>query len=507
MTPTATSPTEGDRLDRFPASFFFKMLILLGGLLCFGAHRAHAEPWLSTRYAQNCAGCHGPGRKNLEAPDRRCSLSCQGCHVNPNGGGVRSFYGKWNEERWLRSFRSSLLADARTPVPVAQQRYGRTPWAKRKKIHHYKRIALKDGFKLVESKEPYDDDAAYGRDGLEFEISKSKDEFLYQVPDQDPYRLLDRVKTSASADARWEITNYSQNGDAAKFHSFLMDVDFGIDYRPFYRYLHIVYENRMEGAPEPKIPFEQQVAKSQTRSLYALVDSLPFNSFVMAGYYRPLFGNYVPDHYTLAQEVTAYGMTGQTKNYNLLFDAVSAGTAPNVPYLNLHMIRGQLGDPNDNTKGYAANVGLRFVTLGASVNYSFWSTTDERAARTVKTQLHSIDLAARFFRTVTSLEAVSVARDVDTTDFRQGGVWTLDTYTQVWRENYLTLLFAKSNVTTEIKPGNAMQIKVGVRSFVIPGVDTMLVYQTRTDTANDPATGTTTTTKLNGFEGQLHLYF
>ena len=64
-----------------------------------------AEPWLSTRYAQNCAGCHSPGRKNLVPKDRRCSLSCQGCHVNPNGGGMRSFYGKWNSKYWLRSTR------------------------------------------------------------------------------------------------------------------------------------------------------------------------------------------------------------------------------------------------------------------------------------------------------------------------------------------------------------------------------------------------------------------
>ena len=47
-----------------------------------------AEPWLSTRFAQNCSGCHAPQRINKKPMDRRCTLSCQGCHVNPNGGAI-----------------------------------------------------------------------------------------------------------------------------------------------------------------------------------------------------------------------------------------------------------------------------------------------------------------------------------------------------------------------------------------------------------------------------------
>ena len=49
-----------------------------------------SEPWLSNRFAQDCVGCHDEGRPNLDILDRRCTLSCQGCHVSPNGGGMRS---------------------------------------------------------------------------------------------------------------------------------------------------------------------------------------------------------------------------------------------------------------------------------------------------------------------------------------------------------------------------------------------------------------------------------
>src|SRR4051812_42295725 len=90
-------------------------MVSIVGLVCLmgSSENAKAEPWLSTRYAQNCAGCHAPGRKNVPVTYRRCSLNCQGCHVNPSGGGLRSQYGKWNEERWLKSFRTDFLANAK----------------------------------------------------------------------------------------------------------------------------------------------------------------------------------------------------------------------------------------------------------------------------------------------------------------------------------------------------------------------------------------------------------
>ena len=82
-----------------------------------------AEPWLAIRFSQNCAGCHAPGRKNTKAVDRRCSLSCQGCHVSPSGGGLRSQYGKWNEDKWLASFKVSKLGHSKNFHTMQEQTY------------------------------------------------------------------------------------------------------------------------------------------------------------------------------------------------------------------------------------------------------------------------------------------------------------------------------------------------------------------------------------------------
>jgi hypothetical protein len=483
---------------------------------------AGAEPWLSTRYAQNCAGCHAPGRKNLAPVDRRCTLSCQGCHINPNGGGLRSGYGKWNEERWLRTFRSDLLRHEKSVAPVSRQYYGsgekkvakkKSRKAKKESAAGKKLKMPKGGFPLVEIDAAGLPEQPYLRDGLEF-VNATREEFLYQIPQHDPYRQLEESKIDGGADVRSQFTQYkytdndesTPDPDKAEWRRFLMSVDFSLRWRPVHRKIHLVYESRMLGSPVPDAKYEDTLKQSSTRSLYLIAEDLPYNVFVMGGYYRPLFGNYIPDHYAISQEMTSYAMTGSTKNYGIVYNAVSAGTAPNVPYLNVHLIQKKIGDKDDKTKGYAINTGLRFVTLGASLNYSYWRTRDERADRTTAVEMHSFNAAALLFRTTTSLELVSLARDVDTEDFRQGGVYMLDTYTQIWRENYFTLAYSLANTTRELKPGKTNQTKIGLKSFIIPGVEMNLSMDNRQETA-EQSDGSSKVTTVKGYAGQMHLFF
>lgn len=57
------------------------------------ASSARATPLIALREAQNCGGCHNPGRSQRPVLERRCTLDCQGCHVDPNGGGARNQWG------------------------------------------------------------------------------------------------------------------------------------------------------------------------------------------------------------------------------------------------------------------------------------------------------------------------------------------------------------------------------------------------------------------------------
>ena len=120
--------------------------------------------------------------------------------------------------------------------------------------------------------------------------------------------------------------------------------------------------------------------------------------------------------------------------------------------------------------------------------------------------MHSVNAAAKLWRIVTSLEAVSLARDVDTLDFRQGGVWMLDTYTQIWRENYFTFAYSIANTSRELKPGKTSQTKTGVKSFILPGVEFSLALESRNESV-EQKDAPARVTKLSGYSGQLHVYF
>ena len=153
------------------------------------------RPWLSNRYAQNCAGCHAPGRKNLPPVKRRCSLSCQGCHVNPSGGGLRSHYGKWNENRWLRSFYSEDLKSHKSTLPYKKQPYALS--------NKKRKLLLKTRRSVVLNEVPYD----RKNDSLDHINAKSQLDFEKTIPRQDPYRLLSKDKVDAGMDLRWQAKN------------------------------------------------------------------------------------------------------------------------------------------------------------------------------------------------------------------------------------------------------------------------------------------------------------
>ena len=486
----------------FVRSFFFTIFFTTVEI-----PTALAEPWLGTRFAQNCAGCHAPGRKNLPPVLRRCSLSCQGCHVNPNGGGMRSFYGKWNEDKWLRSFRVKKLGQERLPAPLHRQHYGKNLKAK-PKPQTLKKVA-DHGLPMVLSDKEFEQEMLYDRhhDKFYYVNATSTDDYKYTIPKDDPYRLMDATKIDGGGDFRLFAYRLGR-GEDKKVRHFLMEASFGLRYRPL-RNTHIVYESRYFGPPVGQ-QIDQIPGQEQTRSMYIMQDDLPWNIYAMGGYYKPLFGNYTPDHTALAQVMTSLLTTGQGNIAKALYKAVSFGTAPNVPFANLHYITKRVGTtPNNDETGYAGNIGLRFVSFGGQVNYSFWSTNDTSVDNDPKKiEMHAFELRAAYLDYIFGMEAISFAKDQKLEDFREGGLITAEGRYRFWRENYASLELANANVARDLSPGFARQIKVGTKHFLIPGLEISTQYSIDEGRSKPTAANPNTAAfKQNTLSLMIHTYF
>jgi hypothetical protein len=72
-----------------------KILALFQLSLIFAPTTIKATPLIAVRETENCAGCHNGGRSQRPFIWRRCTLDCQGCHIDPSGAGARNQWGEY----------------------------------------------------------------------------------------------------------------------------------------------------------------------------------------------------------------------------------------------------------------------------------------------------------------------------------------------------------------------------------------------------------------------------
>ncbi len=467
-----------------------------------------AEAWLANRYAQNCAACHAPGRINKPASERRCTLSCQGCHVNPNGGGIRSFYGQWNQKRWLRStYIDGLLTNKRIPAPFRKQLYANRGGGGNDDDNDEMTVpgtsisAEPDrpgvppaGFptRVVEGTDYKDTD--YDRsDGQERITAKNKAQFLERVTADDPYRDERRVAVSGGGDLRFQ-SFFPTSDPGRKPGAWLMNADLGVRVRPVPENFALVMEGRFLAPPTARAFDEGFTSEARVRSAYVMVDDLPYNGYFMAGIYRPMFGMYSPDHDSISNYISGLRQRATYKT-------VGIGAAPNVPFFNINYITPMTSAGYDRSEGIVANLGLRFVTLGGSIVFSYWNTTQKDPAGDIKRNMIAINTGLALWRFIWNLELLSVKREIGTIASDQGSVYTSQLRYRLWRETYLEFEFANANTSILLTKGTSSELAFGVRTFIIAGVDLSLLYVNRTNKTDSGET------KRNDIQFQAHLFF
>ncbi|MBX7230674.1 MAG: hypothetical protein K1X29_01180 [Bdellovibrionales bacterium] len=503
--------------------FQIKMFLFIYVLVIFYPllmQKVCAEPWLSVRYAQNCAACHAPGRINKPAIGRRCTLSCQGCHVNPQGGGLRNQYGKWNQERWLRSFRTQFFKDKPTPAPLQRQPYYERvkqlasqakefygnwhPTEDIKKEGETNNSEFRNGPRASKKEKGFNRQTAASSSGLgvtKSALSKeapsikwikevavpnryfdkdsysewravvaSESDFVSTLPKDDPYRLERSESITAGGDFRYFVmkADDSELLGGKSTRTWFMGADLGARLRPTrYHQFSTVVEARFLNAPSNQDPEDGFTSGAFAKSAYLLMDDLAYNSFIQVGLYRPMFGLYDVDHDTIANRVS--GLTQRA-----VFKGVAVGTAPNVPFLVLNYLQPTklVGTENEASKGLVATTGLRFVTLGASAALSYWD-TEYNSSSTVsrKRKMYSLTGGLTYKDFLVNLELLRAQISISDGSLNAGTVVTLQSKYRIWRENYIVANTAYSNVATDLTQGKGSEYSVGVKSFLMSNLE------------------------------------
>lgn len=420
----------------------------------------------------------------------------------------------WNQQRWLRSFYSNNLRNKRTPAALKYQSYAEHLSSVKDKKGGKGKGKDKKKSKKAEKRKPSSDedavpklvvttnlsprDADYDRtDYHEWKTEVPMEKFLSTIPHDDPYRLERREWIYAGGDIRYIYGTQTVNDNKTDL-SFPMAVDFGIRFRPVREKISLVLEHRYINSPNNKDLEEAFTSSSQVRSAYLIADDLWWNTWFMAGLYRPMFGNYVPDHNALAQEM-AFG----TQSYKTIYKAAGIGGSPNVPYANVHMIAPMANTNYSQDTGFVANLGARAVTKSMSLNLSYWNTSNESSGDKLVKQMLSISGGLMFARLVLSGEWLRVDEEFQPGKKDGGNVVTLDAKYRLWRENYLTTTYAYSNVSRSprLKTGKASEVSVGLKTFLYSGMEFEILAINRPTEFN----GVKTDEKL--MQGQLHLFF
>ncbi|MFK8137110.1 MAG: hypothetical protein AB8E15_02005 [Bdellovibrionales bacterium] len=500
--------------------WFFAVLTIL-----FFSEYSYSEPWVSNRFAQNCAGCHDPGRVNRFAKDRRCTLSCQGCHVNPNGGGMRSHYGKYNEERWLYTLgnKGPLAKGGKgTPLPYQKQlvtKYlegNKLSSKKHRKIRAKKKVAkrflaknkkkiISEGLPVKYRKNLPRNEKAYDKyHDTRWNINnKIKHIDMATMGPKDPYRLTRKEWFTPHAEARFFYISKSDSQDSANDINSLswMAFDLGGSIRPFKKQNNVafVFESRYYNGPT-NTQWDEVFNNNYARSAYVLWDDLPYNSYVQYGLFRPMFGHYNPDHNTLFQQMTGLRYLGTKK-------ALGFGASPNVPFFNINLITPEAGASSADS-GIVATFGGRFVTLGLSMGLSYWNTTSSTSGIDIDLQMIAVDFGSQIGDFTinfngTKFDSVDPTKTPEPTE-NGGFITTLEGKYRFYRETYAMLSYSNSNTAKDFTPGAAQQVGFGVKSFLYPGVETEFYYYIDTETDED---NTDPDSTENLAQLQLHVYF
>ncbi len=299
-------------------------------LLCASAQ---ALPLYTARGGSTCDNCHSlPNHwENPELAQRKCTMSCVGCHVDPNGGGLRTVSGDYYG-------RSTLPMFLATDRPLADARRSLLDFAERVEAEVPSSQPLAEASKSP-AKQPEGSNEMAWLQGR------------YGDLDADPLLNL-------GADARLGFWS-------AGPLFFPMQAD---AYAAVHPVEHFTLSTSIGARGRSRsLTFDGMGVDEQprfgVRDLWAMLHELPYLTHVRVGRFLPAFGTRVSDHTAYVRR--PFGLSQEDPANRVL--GVEVGMAPNYPYVTASVFKPSTRDavnPVGLGDGFGAALSAGWRDLG-----------------------------------------------------------------------------------------------------------------------------------------------
>jgi hypothetical protein len=297
-----------------------KRSLLVFCLALFWSNGVEALPLYTAREGRTCDNCHTlPNRwKNPELKERKCTLSCSSCHIDPAGGGLRNTSGRFYGQ---------------TVLPMALSRYRNYKDTVRNALSAFdaanktKRSPLTLAFG-----EPLGKDTPYAPEAKR-----------YGDMNADPLLTL-------GLDARFAVWV----AGAEAILPFPMQLDVQAALHPAHHITAYVNAGVL-GKEKGTLETLQANPAFGVKDLMLIVNELPSQTYVKVGRFTPAFGTRLDDH-------TSFTRRDFEQDYGILQSRVFGaefGRAPNYPYLHMSVFRPSAKDAfptNDELPDVEGNV-------------------------------------------------------------------------------------------------------------------------------------------------------
>lgn len=349
-----------------------------------GLGTIHGLPLYTAREGRQCDSCHAypfetdKQKAWVDPPlaQRKCNMSCQTCHVDPGGGGLRSVAGRY-------------LARSTLPIFESESR----PW-------HDRDRNITDLVNLLKKKPTGSKTEEPAPAPATAEAAKADKFRTHELPQN--YSLYDPFVIGTPAGAMGGARPYAPEyglygklnadpfiqfgGDLrlaylktnSKEAFFPMQADVGARIHPVEK-ISLVTTLGLVGRTD-------QLTTSQKRSLdemytvrnaYIMLHELPGQMYARVGFFQPVFGQRQEDHTAFVRQNFEMDLS---KKYSSVMGA-EIGLAANYPYINLSVFTnngGQaIGDPgqsfviNPQGIGAALAAGWRDLAFGGGFSLMF----------------------------------------------------------------------------------------------------------------------------------------